>query len=179
MRTYLFILTLIVIQQDVMAQLSMSENRIPQQIVGGVLVGLGGAALGGVTGRILAGQDDTGWEALGAVLAGAFIGYTAGNGYGVYRFGNTASKKGSLGFTLLGSASGLVGGVMIGANMGEALLPVVATSVTLGSMLGYNMTRKSVIAFLQPATSTPSDHMSIRTPLDVPESSVALIRIQF
>lgn len=97
------------------------------------------------------------------MVGGTFLGFTIGNGFGVHGYGNTATEKDSLGFTLLGSAAGLVVGVGVGANMGEALLPVVATSVTNGSMLGYNMTRRSTVEFLEPATRSNATSTTIRT----------------
>lgn len=163
MRISLFLIALFVLSSTATAQFSVVGNRIPQQLLGGAVGGAIGGVAGGLTGRILVGQDDTGWEALGAVVAGTFIGYTVGNGYGVYRFGNTATDKGSLGWTLVGSAAGLVAGVGLGANMGEALLPFAASSVMVGSMVGYNLTRTTSVAFLQPSTT----------------SGLALVRISF
>ncbi len=153
MRISLFFIVLVFNFTDVEAQFSITGNRIPQQIVGGVAGGAIGGVAGGLTGRLLVGKDDTGWEALGAVVAGSFIGYTVGNGYGVYRFGNTTSDKGSLGWTMVGSTVGLVAGVGLGANMGEALLPFAATSVLVGSMVGYNLTRTTAVTFLRPSSS--------------------------
>jgi hypothetical protein len=163
MRISLLLFALFLLFTDVEAQFSINGNRIPQQIIGGVAGGAIGGVAGGLTGRLLVGKDDTGWEALGAVVAGTFIGYTVGNGYGVYRFGNSATEKGSLAWTLVGSTVGLVAGVGIGADMGEALLPFAATSVLVGSMVGYNLTRTTSVAFLQPSTT----------------SGLALIRVNF
>lgn len=179
MRISLLLLSLILLFTDVEAQFSITGNRIPQQIIGGVASGAIGGVAGGLTGRLLVGKDDTGWEALGAVVAGTFIGYTVGNGYGVYRFGNTASDKGSLGWTMVGSAAGLVAGVGFGANMGEALLPFAATSVLVGSMVGYNLTRTTSVAFLSPATRSDTAMNTIRTSMDIPQPSVSLVRIRF
>jgi hypothetical protein len=163
MRISLLLFVLFILTTDIEAQFSISGNRIPQQIIGGIAGGAIGGIAGGLTGGLIVGKDETGWEALGAVVAGTFIGYTVGNGYGVYRFGNTASDKGSLGWTMVGSAAGLVAGVGFGANMGEALLPFAATSVMVGSMVGYNLTRTTSVAFLQPSTT----------------SGLALIRVNF
>jgi hypothetical protein len=167
--------------ESAISQSIIVENRMPQQVLGGVVGGALGGFAGGVASLLAVeafATNDTGWEALGYVVGGVLVGFTVGNGIGVYDCGNTSTEKGSLGITLLGSAVGLVVGVGVGSNMGEALLPVVATSVTLGSMLGYNMTRRSTVAFLQPATRSNHDSTSIRTPLTVPEASVALIRIR-
>lgn len=161
------------------AQFSITGNRIPHQVIGGVAIGALGGVAGGLSGRLLVADDPTGWEALGAVVAGSFIGYTVGNGYGVYWFGNTETEKGSLAWTLVGSATGLFAGVGLGANHGEALLPIAATSVLIGSMVGYNLTRKSEIAFLRPATGTSQPPRSMRPPSVIPEAPLALVRIRF
>lgn len=179
MRISLFIIALFVLSSTASAQFSVVGNRIPQQLLGGAVGGAIGGVAGGLTGRILVGQDDTGWEALGAVVAGTFVGYTVGNGYGVYRFGNSATEKGSLGWTLVGSTVGLVAGVGLGANMGEALLPFAASSVMVGSMVGYNLTRTSSVAFLSPATQTSSSMSPIRTPMDIPQTRLSLVRVRF
>lgn len=142
-------------------------------------MGFGGAAAGGVAGRLLVGKDETGWEALGAVVAGTFIGYTIGNGYGVYRFGNTASHEGRLGITWLGSATGLVAGVMIGANLGEALIPVTALTVMAGSMIGYNMTRSATISVLGSVSPNMNTVSIIRTPRPPVSLHVSLLTVAF
>jgi hypothetical protein len=110
---------------------------------------------------------------------GVMVGYTVGNGLGVYYMGNTATEKGSLGWTLVGSTVGLVVGVGLGANMGEALLPFAATSVLVGSMVGYNLTRTTSVAFLSPATRSDTAMNTIRTPMDIPHPMVSLVRIRF
>jgi len=159
------------------SQSLMMDNRIPHQIFGGVGGGILGGVAGGLTGKLLAGNNSDGFNDIASVVVGVLAGFTIGNGMGVYYMGNFDSEKGSLGWTLTGSATGLVIGVGVGANMGEALLPVVAASVTIGSMLGYNLTRRSSVAFLQPATRWNGAVASIRTQMAIPETSVALVRI--
>ncbi len=160
------------------SQSMMAENRIPQQVLGGVVGGAVGGLAGGLTGRMLAGDNSEGFNDIASVVVGVLAGFSIGNGAGVYYMGNTSDAQGRLWATMLGSTVGLVVGVGVGANMGEALLPVVATSVTIGSMVGYNLTRRSVVAYFQPATPSNTQTASIRTPMTVPEASVALIRIR-
>ncbi len=161
------------------SQSMIVENRIPHQVLGGVGGGLLGGAIGGLTGKLLTGDNPEGFEDIANVVLGVFVGYTVGNGLGVYYMGNTATEKGSLGWTLVGSTVGLVVGVGLGANMGEALLPVAATSVLVGSMAGYNLTRTSAVAFLSPATRSHTAMSTIRTPLDIPQPNLTWIRIGF
>lgn len=157
----------------------MSQHRIGYQLLGGVGGGFLGGAAGGLAGKLMTGDDPEGFEDIANVVVGVMLGYTIGNGVGVYAMGNTTTERGSLGFTLLGSTVGLVVGVGLGANMGDALLPVAATSVMVGSMVGYNLTRKSSVAFLSPATRMHPSMSSIRTPLDIPEPSLTWVRIGF
>lgn len=154
------------------------ENRIPQQVLGGVVGGAVGGLAGGLTGRVLASGNSEGFNDIASVVVGVLTGFSIGNGAGVYYMGNTPDAQGRLWATMLGSTAGLVVGVGVGANMGEALIPVVATSVTIGSMVGYNLTRRSSVAFLQPATRLNSTIASFRTPLDIPEPSLTLMRIR-
>lgn len=161
------------------AQSMMVENRIPQQVLGGVVGGVLGGAAGGLTGRLMAGNNPEGFQDVAGVVVGVMVGFTIGNGAGVYYMGNTPDAQGRLWATMLGSTVGLVVGVGVGANMGEALLPVAATSVMLGSMVGYNLTRRSVVAFLQPATKKNVAEASIRTPMSIPDANVALVQIRW
>jgi uncharacterized protein YcfJ len=165
--------------KDSVAQNLLVDHRIPHQVLGGVGGGLLGGAAGGLTGKLLTGDNPEGFEDIANVVLGVFVGYTVGNGLGVYYMGNTATEKGSLGWTLVGSTVGLVVGVGLGANMGEALLPVAATYVLVGSMAGYNLTRTSAVAFLSPATRSHTATNTIRTPLDIPQHHVSLVRIRF
>jgi hypothetical protein len=129
------------------------DHRIPHQILGGTVVGAFGGLVGGGVGSLMTITDQTGWSRLGAVLAGSTIGFTLGNGAGVYHFGNTERAKGNLAWTWAGSATGLVMGVGLGSTAPDLLLPVLASSVTLGSMLGYNLTRKSTFTVLRPSAT--------------------------
>ncbi len=164
--------------KDAVAQNLFFDNRIPHQMLGGVGGGILGGAAGGLAGKLMTGDNPEGFEDIANVVMGVLMGYTVGNGLGVYFMGNTATEKGSIGWTLAGSTLGLVAGVGIGANMGEALLPFAATSVLVGSMVGYNLTRKSAVAFLSPATRSNTAMSTIRTPLDIPQSNVSLLRIR-
>jgi hypothetical protein len=179
MRILLLLLFLSAHFNDTAAQFSIMGNRIPHQVLGGVGGGLVGGAAGGILGRLQAGENPQGFEDIAGVVVGAMVGYTIGNGVGVYLMGNSATEKGSLGWTLAGSATGLVIGVGLGANMGEALVPFAAASVMVGSMAGYNLTRKSAVAFLQPASRSIGEQASIRTPLDIPKPSLTWVRIGF
>lgn len=179
MRISLLLFILLVSLNDASAQFSVVGNRIPYQVLGGVGGGLLGGAAGGLTGKLLTGDNPQGFEDVANVVLGVFVGYTVGNGVGVHFMGNTATEKGSLGWTLVGSTAGLVVGVGLGANMGEALLPVAAASVMIGSMVGYNLTRKTSVAFLQPASKCIGEQASIRTPMDIPEPSLTWVRIGF
>ncbi len=172
---FLFLFTI----DNAYSQSKLQQNRIPQQVLGGVVGGALGGLAGGLTGRLLVGDNPEGFNDIAGVVMGALVGFTIGNGGGVYYMGNTPDAQGRLWATLLGSTAGLVVGVGVGANMGEALLPVVATSVTIGSMVGYNLTRRSTVAFLQPATRSNSVSASIRTPMTVPDASVAIVRLGF
>ena len=178
-RILLLIFILSIFLKDAIAQNLFFENRIPHQMLGGIGGGFLGGAAGGLTGKLLTGDNPEGFEDIANVVMGVLVGYTVGNGLGVYYMGNTASEKGNLGWTLVGSTLGLVAGVGIGANMGEALLPFAATSVLVGSMVGYNLTRTSAVAFLSPATRSNTAMNTIRTPMDIPQPHVSLVRIRF
>lgn len=153
MRIYLFLFIMSVSFHELSAQQPLIDQRIPHQLLGGLGGGLLGGAAGGILGRLQAGENPQGFEDIAGVVVGVMVGYTVGNGVGVYVMGNTASEKGSLGWTMVGSTLGLVAGVGIGANMGEALVPFAASSVMIGSLVGYNMTRTSAITFLRPSSS--------------------------
>jgi hypothetical protein len=149
----LLFLILFLSSPSIRAQMSPDDRRIPHQILGGTVVGAFGGLVGGGVGSLLTQTDDTGWNRLAAVLGGSVIGFTLGNGAGVYHFGNTEVAKGSLAWTWAGSVSGLALGLGLGSKSPDLLLPVLASSVTIGSMVGYNLTRTSTLTVLRP-TST-------------------------
>lgn len=154
MRIFLLLLLIpILTAPSIRAQVSAGDRRIPHQILGGTVVGAFGGLVGGGVGSMLTLTDDTGWSRLAAVLGGSAIGFTLGNGAGVYHFGNTEVAKGSLAWTWVGSASGLALGLGLGSKSPDLLLPVLASSITLGSMVGYNLTRTSTLTVMRPSAS--------------------------
>ena len=72
-------------------------------MLGGIGGGFLGGAAGGLTGKLLTGDNPEGFEDIANVVMGVLVGYTVGNGLGVYYMGNTASEKGIVGWTLVGS----------------------------------------------------------------------------
>lgn len=84
-------------------------------------------------------------QLLGGAVGGAIGGVAGG------LTGRILVGQDDTGWEALGA---VVAGVGLGANMGEALLPFAATSVMVGSMVGYNLTRTSSMAFLQPSTTS-------------------------
>lgn len=180
----LFFLFLAFVHNTVWAQSSIKEYRLPEQVIGGLVVG----TIGGFTGAgfgllVVSIMTDTGaelgWGSFAIVANSAVAGFTVGNGFGVHGYGNSSISQGRLGATLVGSAAGLLVAKNVGPRQGDHALPFLAASVTLGSMLGFQVSRYSVKDIEILGTSSTWKSQSLQSPFDPNSPQLMLIRVRF
>jgi hypothetical protein len=125
----------------------LSAGRLVGEAAIGGLFALGGGIGGAFVGYQLEMNNGCGGEFCG--LAGAALGGVAGMALitpvGVYMVGNTDGQTGSLGATIGGSVVGtLVGIAAVGVSQNEAGVVMLFAGPVIGSMIGFNATRKYV-----------------------------------
>ena len=127
---------------------SASQDQRPpldtNHLVGQMLAGLGGGALGAIGTSLLflpimSSGDDDGWGSLGAIAAGLAIGYPVGAASGVYFASSRGNRTASLLSTFGGAAAGAILGGLIAQPTGGASYLL---AVPLGAATGFNLTRR-------------------------------------
>ncbi len=173
--------------------LAYAQPQIPNpqtgDLIGGAFVG---SMIGGLTGHYIgwkvARLDPAGFSGNQGSAIGILAGVTIGNGIGVFIAGNTPAYRGRLSTTLIGSTVGMVAGVGVSYMMiSEGLfmlgtpfyVVLMATTITKGSMIGYNSSRHRVqhVEILGPVSFVESQH--IRTPFEPEQPQLMLVRVRF
>lgn len=124
----------------------ISGGRLAGELlVGGAFV-IGGGLGGGFLGYSLetAGGCNSEFCGLGGAVIGAFLGGTLAAPLGVYLIGTYGNETGSLGAAYAGSLLGGLAGIAIvaAADEEDLILPVMITMPVVGSMIGFNLTRR-------------------------------------
>jgi hypothetical protein len=119
-----------------------AAGRILGEVLLGMVVGAGGALVGGLIGNAACIGSDSG-DCDPSLIGGAYIGYVATIPLGTAPAGRSGGQTGSLGATYLGVAAGGVGGLLMLASGREniAILGMVLAP-PLGAMVGFNATRR-------------------------------------
>jgi len=119
-----------------------SAGRILGEVLLGMVVGTGGALIGGLVGNAACLGGDSG-DCDPSLAGGAYLGYVATLPLGVTPAGRSGGQTGSLGAAYLGAAAGGVGGLLMLASGREniAILGMVLAP-PLGAMVGFNATRR-------------------------------------
>jgi hypothetical protein len=126
----------------------LSGGRLLGEAFVGGLFGAGGILGGGYVGYKLETSGGCGGEycGLGGAVLGGVVGLAFVTPVGVYMIGNTDGQTGSLGATIGGSVIGtLVGIGAAAASQNEAGVVLLLAGPLVGSMVGFNATRKYVV----------------------------------
>jgi uncharacterized membrane protein YeaQ/YmgE (transglycosylase-associated protein family) len=133
----------------------ISGAHLAAEAVGGSVVGLPGALVGGFAAAWLLPRSGNGWDDLIYAILGAIIGYTIGVSLGVYLIGSwlnsrdgIATKRRAYWLALLGSVLGaalvLLAAEPLHLNSNTAVLQTFLFILPpIGATLGFNMRRKA------------------------------------
>ena len=108
--------------------------------VSGVLVGIGGAMVGGGIAKTLGARGE--YAGFGGAVLGFVVGHCAGSILGVYGVGSSNDVTGEVGSTIMGGVLGTGAGIgtLYLARGDEELMWSTLTFPTMGAMIGFNST---------------------------------------
>lgn len=142
----------------------LSGLRIGGELVVGGLTGAGGVLVGGAAGYALEMSSGCGGEfcGLGGMVIGGWLGMVMTVPVGVYLVGSAGEQTGSLGATYAGSLLGGLVGVGLAALAHDApvSIPLVVVAPIVGSVLGFNLSRRYKTAVqITPTVRTSGDQL--------------------
>jgi hypothetical protein len=123
----------------------LSGGRVVGEALLGGLFAVGGGIGGGYIGMSLELANGCNGEfcGLGGVFLGGLAGVTLAAPVGVYLAGSSGDHTASFGATLGGSAIGMLAGfVTLAASEEWVAAPLLVIGPVVGSMIGFNLTRK-------------------------------------
>ncbi len=136
-------LALLVAGAPALAQ--VPRYTVAAELVGGVLGGYAGGALGALALSWALSVGYTGWEALARVIVGAYLGFfggsIAGASLGVIGVGTLLGIEGNVPLAVLGAATGtgLSFGIGFSLQVPEMVLPFGPLLSAAGATAGFNV----------------------------------------
>ncbi|MBI4551401.1 MAG: hypothetical protein HY710_03985 [Candidatus Latescibacteria bacterium] len=126
---------------------SLKPDRIVGELAVGGLSGLAGSVVLANMAYQMTGPHRGEWDGFGAFVLGGLIGTAVGSSLGVYAVGTAGRDNGSYGATLAGSTLGLLTFfLMPGDPDHQSFWFKLYALPTLGGVIGFNATRKTVRA---------------------------------
>ena len=127
----------------------ISGAYLAAEAIGGSVIGLPIALVGGVAAARLLPRSGNGWDDLIYAILGAMIGYTIGVSLGVYLIGRWLNRRAGIStkrraywLALLGSVLGVAEPLHLNSNT-AVLQTFLFILPPIGATLGFNMRRKA------------------------------------